>query len=235
MAFAFEVLTAAYQGFRCCLSSYSDYDTFRRQVPKALNTSVRSKKPYNRLSQYLEAFAMFVALANVAYILVASSKFHNSGWDAAVTPIAFVITILGIAELAGRLTVVKIFRISDVTAAQPDIFFDGIAVSAAAISVVGLVMIDLNRNRALDYVFTGRAIDMTRCLRLNKEARDIVKRSTEVLPALLGPVVLIITAMHIFNSVGMAIWRGRVIVGSNPDLVPYYGVFGIEITASRWF
>ena len=55
---------------------------------------------------------MFVALANVAYILVASSKFHNSGWDAAVTPIAFVITILGIAELAGRLTVVKIFRIS---------------------------------------------------------------------------------------------------------------------------
>ena len=49
-----------------------------------------------------------------------------------------------------------------------------------------------------------------------------MKRSSEVIPALLGPILLIISAMHIFTYLGMAIWGGKVVCGTNPDLTPYY-------------
>ena len=49
-----------------------------------------------------------------------------------------------------------------------------------------------------------------------------MKRSSEVIPALLGPILLIISAMHIFAYLGMAIWGGKVVCGANPDLTPYY-------------
>lgn len=49
-----------------------------------------------------------------------------------------------------------------------------------------------------------------------------MKRSSEVIPALLGPILLIISAMHIFAYLGMAIWESKVVCGANPDLTPYY-------------
>ena len=49
-----------------------------------------------------------------------------------------------------------------------------------------------------------------------------MKRSSEVIPTLLGPILLIISAMHIFTYLGMFIWGGKVVCGANPDLAPYY-------------
>lgn len=49
-----------------------------------------------------------------------------------------------------------------------------------------------------------------------------MKRSSEVIPTLLGPILLIISVMHIFTYLGMFIWGGKVVCGANPDLTPYY-------------
>lgn len=58
-----------------------------------------------------------------------------------------------------------------------------------------------------------------------------VKRSSEVIPALLGPVLLIVTAMHVFVYAGIAIWGGEVVVGIRPDLTPFYGTSsGLELS-----
>ena len=49
-----------------------------------------------------------------------------------------------------------------------------------------------------------------------------MKRSSEVIPALLGPILLIVSAVHIFTYLGIAIWGGKVVCGANPDLTPFY-------------
>jgi len=199
-----------------------DYNTFRLKIPKALNMSVRSRRPENNLSRLLELFGAFVALINLVYVVLASSIFHTWWWKASVIPIGFVITLLGMIELIVRLVVVKILRAAAVSSGKPNITFDGLATVAAVTSMAGLALYGTEYKRALDCIFSGRAIDMVRCLRLNNEARDIVKRSSEVIPALLGPVLLIISAMHFFVYAGIAIWGNKVECGVRPDLTPFY-------------
>jgi len=43
--------------------------------------------------------------------------------------------------------------------------------------------------------------------------RDVVRRSSDVLPALEGPVILVVTCLHIFVYLGMALWGGSIDVG----------------------
>ena len=150
-----------------------DYNTFRLKIPKALNMSVRSRRPENNLSRLLELFGAFVALINLVYVVLVSSIFHTWWWKASVIPIGFVITFLCMIELIVRLVVVKILRTAAVSSGKPNITFDGLAIVAAVTSMAGLALYGVEYKRALDCIFSGRAIDMVRCLRLNKEARDI--------------------------------------------------------------
>ena len=153
-----------------------DYNTFRLKIPKALNLSVHSVRPRNSLSHILEILAIAVALVNLLYVFLASSSYSSWWWDAAVVPVGFFITMLCLVELATRLIVVKILRAADVETGKPNTTFDGLAFVAAITSMVGLALHGTTEyKRALDCVFTGRAIDMIRCLRLNEEARGIGK------------------------------------------------------------
>ena len=150
-----------------------DYNMFRLKVPKALNMSVRSRRPDNNLSRLLELFGAFVALMNLVYVVLASSIFHRWWWKVSVIPIGFVLTLLAMTELIVRLVVVKFLRASTVSSGKPNITFDSIAIVAAVTSLAGLALYGSEAKRALDCIFTGRAIDMVRCLRLNTEARSI--------------------------------------------------------------
>jgi len=200
-----------------------DYNAFRMKVPKALNFSVHSVRPRNNISRLLELFAAGAAITNLLYVVMASSSYSSWWWDAAVVPVGFAITLLCLVELVARLVVFKILRAADVVSGTPNSTFDGVAFVAAVTSMVGLALHGTTEyKRAMDCVFTGRAIDMIRCLRLNEEARGIVKRSSEVIPALLGPILLIVSAVHIFTYLGIAIWGGKVVCGANLDLTPFY-------------
>ena len=46
--------------------------------------------------------------------------------------------------------------------------------------------------------------------------RDIVQRSSEVIPALSGPSILVVGSIHLFVYFGMALWGGAVDVGAHP-------------------
>ena len=162
-----------------------DYNTFRVKIPKALNLSVHSVRPRNNLSRLLEILAIAVALVNLLYVFLASSSYSSWWWDVAVVPVGFIITLVCLVELVARLVVVKILRAADVENGKPNSTFDGLALVAAITSMVGLALHGTTEyKRALDCVFTGRAIDMIRCLRLNEEARGIGERMANSIPSL---------------------------------------------------
>lgn len=68
----------------------------------------------------------------------------------------------------------------------------------------------------------GRAVDMIRVMRFFQIFRDVVRRSSDVVPALLGPIALVLTMLHIFVYIGMAFWGGAIEVGVLDQITPLY-------------
>jgi hypothetical protein len=75
---------------------------------------------------------------------------------------------------------------------------------------------------ALEYILMGRALDMVRVMRFFQIFRDVVRRSSDVLPALLGPITLIATMLHIFVYIGLAFWGDAIQVGKLKNITPLY-------------
>ena len=64
---------------------------------------------------------------------------------------------------------------------------------------------------------------MIRIMRLSSIFRSIVRRSGEVLPAIVGPLALVLSSLHIFTYSGMRIWGGAVTIGIHNDtIIPLY-------------
>jgi hypothetical protein len=71
----------------------------------------------------------------------------------------------------------------------------------------------------------GRAIDMIRIMRFFPIFRDIVRRSSDVLPAMRGPVILVLTVLHMFVQIGMTLWGGAIdeaVLAGNSEITPLY-------------
>ena len=86
----------------------------------------------------------------------------------------------------------------------------------------GIVLAIMGRPSALEYILMGRAVDMIRVMRFFQIFRDVVRRSSEVVPALLGPIALVMTMLHIFVYIGMAFWGGAIEVGVLDQITPLY-------------
>lgn len=76
--------------------------------------------------------------------------------------------------------------------------------------------------KQLEYVLIGRSIDLFRCMRFFAIFRDIMKRSGKVLPAFIGPLILVASTVHIFCYIGMGLWGGLIKVGTIKDIAPFY-------------
>lgn len=76
----------------------------------------------------------------------------------------------------------------------------------------------------VEYILMGRAVDMIRVMRFFQIFRDVVRRSSDVLPALLGPITLVLTMLHFFVYIGMAFWGGAIQVGelTEDEITPLY-------------
>jgi len=59
-------------------------------------------------------------------------------------------------------------------------------------------------------------------MRFSRVFRDVVKRSTDVFPALSGPTILVVTTLHLFVYLGIALWGGAVHVGKHDEITPLY-------------
>ena len=64
---------------------------------------------------------------------------------------------------------------------------------------------------------------MVRVMRFFPFFRVVVRRSAEVLPALTGPLTLVMTTLHVFVYIGMALWGGAIEVGKlGEEITPLY-------------
>jgi len=201
-----------------------DYPTFRNTIRRALNSSVRTARTATPLAMGVEFIAVLIAGANFIFAtreIRERFRYHFFVGSA--------ITLLGLTEVIIRINPLKIQNFSPIT--RLNIFFDGSALIAAIISCVGIVQFAagyadyIQSGEMLDFLHLGRAIDMMRVLRFFPIFRDIVRRSSDVLPAMGGPLLLVITVIHLFVCAGMVIWGGAIDVENlmkNPQLTPLY-------------
>lgn len=194
-----------------------DFPTFRNKIRQSLNASIRSAPSRNLFAYAVEITAAVVAISNFIYVILLTSQFEAYWFDVITLPAGLVITMLGLFELIARANPFHWFNYTPTTRLNPT--FDGLAALAAGVSCWGLLHYDYQ----LELMLTGRAIDMIRIMRFQRIFRDVVRRSGEVIPALAGPLVLVVSTNHLFVYLGMAIWGGAIKVGAHEDiLTPLY-------------
>lgn len=82
--------------------------------------------------------------------------------------------------------------------------------SAITKNFIGIILGMNGHESGMEYLLIGRSIAMIQSMRFSIWFREVLQRSLYVLPFLAGPVVLILTAIHIFVYIGMALWEGAV-------------------------
>ena len=90
---------------------------------------------------------------------------------------------------------------------------------------IGIILYMSGNERGMEYLWIGRAIGMVQSMRFSIWFREVLKRSLYVLPFLAGPIFLILTTMHVFVYIGMALWEGAIDVeeqASNEDIQYLY-------------
>jgi hypothetical protein len=192
---------------------YVDYPTFRTKIRQALNASIRTARNASTMAMVIELIAVAVAVVNFIYVILVSSTFSAAWFDKIQVAAGFVITLFAASELVIRFNPLHIPDFTPMT--RLNATFDGAALLATLTSSVGMVLFMFGHTQALDFMLMGRSLDMIRTMRFFQIFRDIVRRSSDVAPALAGPLILVISTLHIFNYLGMALWGGAVVVGQH--------------------
>jgi Ion transport protein len=198
-----------------------DYTTFRTKIRQALNASIRTVRNASKLAMSVELIAAFVAITNFIYVILVSTE-ANADWFAAIqVELGCFITLIAAFELTVRFNPLRIPDLTPLT--RLNSLFDGSALVAAFISAYGIILYLSGEPSAFDYILVGRSLDMIRSLRFFQIFRDVCRRTSDVLPALMGPFILVLSTIHVFTYVGMAIWGGSIEVGAHPsEIVDYY-------------
>lgn len=196
---------------------YVDYVTFRTKIRQALNSSIRTTRNASNLAMSVELIAVAVAIMNFVYVILLSSSFNEDWFVAFQVEAGSFITLVAAFELLIRFNPLQIPGFTPLT--RFNATFDGSALVAALISCIGIVMYLSGRPFALDCILIGRAIDMIRIMRFFQIFRDVVRRTSDVVPALAGPLVLLVTTLHVFVYVGMSLWGGEIKVGKHEGVL----------------
>ena len=81
----------------------------------------------------------------------------------------------------------------------------------------GIILTLSGNQTGVEYLLMGRSIGMIQSMRFSIWFREVLQRSFYVLPFLAGPVILILTTMHIFVCIGMTLWKGSVVAEDQAD------------------
>jgi hypothetical protein len=190
-------------------------------VRQALNASIRTARTASAVAMSVELLAVIVGIANLAYVVLVSTAFDFKWFDNVEAILGCVITVVAAWELVVRFNP---FRVSDFTPlTRLNTTFDGLALVAALISTVGMGLFVIGSPTAMELILMGRAIDVLRVMRFFAMFRDVIGRSADVLPVLIGPCVLVLTTIHVFVYLGMALWGGAVEIGQHDqDIAELY-------------
>ena len=77
-------------------------------------------------------------------------------------------------------------------------------------------------NPSFRWVFIGRTLDIARFLRLFGVYKYIIKRTGDIAPALMGTIMLVYSAIHIYTYIGMMLFGNMVTPGDTPDIEAFY-------------
>lgn len=171
---------------------------------------------------------MLVALSNFIYVILVTSEWDQPWFAAVEVVVGSIITLIGLLELLIRFNPLRIQNFAPIT--RLNAFFDGVALTAALVSCFGILQSAAGyypneEIEITDWLLMGRAIDMIRIMRFFPIFRDVVRRSSDVVPAMAGPVILVLSVVHIFVYFGIAIWGNAIDVEAlleNEDLTPLY-------------
>jgi two pore calcium channel protein len=75
---------------------------------------------------------------------------------------------------------------------------------------LGIILYIAGHESGIEYLLTGRAIGMVQIMRYSAWFREVIQRSLSVFPFLSGPIFLVLTTMHIFVYLGIALWGGAI-------------------------
>ena len=195
-----------------------DYPSFRTKIRSALNASVRTARSASILAMSVEFIAVTVAVVNFVYVMLVSSPFTAYWFDSVQVDIGCLITLLGAFELLIRFNPLRYHDFTPLT--RINVAFDGSALVAALVSTIGIGMYIAGLPDALEFILIGRSLDIVRAMRFFQIFRDVVRRTSDVVPALEGPIVLVISTMHVFVYFGIALWGGAVEVGEHQGAFP---------------
>ena len=199
-----------------------DYYTFRTSIREALSLTVRSARNTSLFARAVEMLSILVTGINFLFVILLTSQYKAGWFNASIAVAGSLITFFCLLELGMRC---NICTMTYYPMTRLNAVFDGLAAIGAVISCYGICAYLAGHTNGLDYLFTGRAIDMVRTMRFFSMFRDVVERSVNVLPALAGPVFLVLTTIHIFVCLGMVMWGGHVDVDElayNEDLEALY-------------
>lgn len=185
-----------------------------------IRTSLRSARQSTRHSLLLESLAFCIAVANVVYVLLLSSALEFLMLANLIIPIGALIVLLGLCEVTVR---IRPFACLEGLSTSRNMFLDSLAIFSGILSLCGLIIHAFDKNQGLQPLLLGRSIDMIRLLRFSSIFRSMIDRTGDVLPALVGPIALVISSLHIYTYTGMAIWEGAVTIGTEASIIPLYG------------
>lgn len=205
-----------------------DYAAFRAKIRQALNASIRTARASTTFAMGVEFIAVLVALSNFIYVILVTSEWDQPWFAAVEVVVGSIITLIGLLELLIRFNPLRIQNFAPIT--RLNAFFDGVALTAALVSCFGILQSAAGyypneEIEITDWLLMGRAIDMIRIMRFFPIFRDVVRRSSDVVPAMAGPVILVLSVVHIFVYFGIAIWGNAIDVEAlleNEDLTPLY-------------
>jgi len=187
-----------------------DFDEFRTRIHQALNSSVRATRTHSALGMAVEFLSISVSIVNFVYVMIFASQSHpHEKRTKSEFSIGSVITLLTLCEVSLRYNPWKFSnRINPIT--RLNAVLDGMGCLGGIVSFFGIIMHLSGHESGLEYLLIGRAIGMIQSMRFSIWFREVLQRSLYVLPFLAGPILLILTVMHIFVYIGMTLWEGTV-------------------------
>ena len=115
--------------------SVIDYPTFRTKIRQALNASIRTTRSGSTFAMGVEVIAVTVAILNFIYVILLTSEFKAGWFETAAFWFGTAITLLGLLELVIRFNPLRLSNFAPLT--RLNVTFDGLALVAAAVSIVG--------------------------------------------------------------------------------------------------
>lgn len=186
---------------------FLDYAEFRSRVAEALNSSIRVSRAHTSLGMAVEVVSALVAVVNFLYIVLLTSQFEGRWFVKTEFVVGSIITLLALFEVLVRYNPLKV---QHYPLTRLNVVLDGMALLGALVSLFGIGWFITGSDKGLELLFTGRAIGMIQSMRFSIWGREVLQRSMNVLPALTGPIILVITTMQVFVCIGMFLWQGAV-------------------------